>query len=242
MFCPHCGQQCPDESEFCPECGGSLLGERTIKIRRAEAERMAAEAPAAPQPSASPAVKLNTASFEDDERTVYQPAASVNQPVQQPIAPAPAQSIPAAPVPTAPVYAAPAAAAPAAPAASTKKEFMALEENTKVRKEIRAAGIICYICAGATAALSIIAGLSGGGFGSMLDAIILLVLGLLVHLKYSRVAAILLAVYAIFNIVVAIIVNGTLGGWLIVLAAIFSILYTFKAEKSWQEYKTSNGL
>ena len=72
--------------------------------------------------------------------------------------------------------------------AATKKEFLKLPENKKYRKEINGAAIICYVCAGIT----LLAVLATGALSSIVDAAILVGLGLGIHLAQSKVCAILL--------------------------------------------------
>lgn len=87
------------------------------------------------------------------------------------------------------------------PRCTTKKEFLMLPENKKLRSQIRGAAIICYICGGLTLLLMIIS----LNLMMLLDVAILVGLGLGVHLAYSRVCAILLAVYAVFSVIVGLV-------------------------------------
>lgn len=119
------------------------------------------------------------------------------------------------------------------PRCTTRKEFLMLPENKKLRSQIRGAAIICYICGGLTLLLMIIS----LNLMMLLDVAILVGLGLGVHLAYSRVCAILLAVYAVFSVIVGLVVNGTISGWLIVVAAVFAVLCTFNLEKGWKIYQ-----
>lgn len=123
--------------------------------------------------------------------------------------------------------------------AATKKEFLNLPENDKMRKEITTAAIICYICAGLTAVLGLIGTFAGGGVYFLLDVAILVGMGLGIQLAQSRVCAILLLVYSVFNTVMNLIFSSRLGGYLIVIAAIFAVIYTFKAEKAWKAYQSN---
>ena len=146
--------------------------------------------------------------------------------------------------PGAPVHpdARPNAGAPAygyggyAPRAATKKEFLKLPGNEKVRKEIQTCGIICYICAVITAIM---------GLAVMhqpyilLDVALLVGLGLGIHLAQSRACAVVLLVYALFSMVMGLVQNGQLNGWLIAIAGVFAVIYTFKAEKLWKQYQQS---
>ncbi len=126
-----------------------------------------------------------------------------------------------------------------APAAATKKEFLKLPENKKVRSELNGASIICYVCAGITLAV----GIAAGGFPFvLLDVAILVGLGLGIHLSHSRVCAVILLVYAAVNSVVGLLQSGRFSGYLVLIAGIFAVIYTFRAEKSWQAYRQQHGL
>ena len=146
----------------------------------------------------------------------------VQQPVQTPVQ-QPVQQ------PTFPGAAAPQKAA-------TKKEFLELPENAKLKKEINTSGIFCYVCA----ALSVVVGvLLAGNYAVLLDAVILIGLGLGVHLAKSRVCAIILLVYSVFNVVYLLVSTGRFGGYLIVIAAVYAVINTFKLEKAWKAYRQS---
>lgn len=116
---------------------------------------------------------------------------------------------------------------------TTKKEFLALPENKKIRSQIRSAGIICYICGGITLVVALIF----MNMMTLLDVALVVGLGLGVHLAQSRVCAILLTVYAAFSVIVGIVVNGTISGWLLVVAAVVSVICTFNLEKAWKAYQ-----
>lgn len=115
---------------------------------------------------------------------------------------------------------------------ATKKEFLKLPENKKYRKEINGAAIICYICAGIT----LLASLATGSFSSIIDVIILLGLGLGIHLAQSKVCAIILTIYGAINMIIITAANGSLGGWLPLVAGIFALVYTIKLSKAWKAY------
>lgn len=127
-------------------------------------------------------------------------------------------------------------APPAALRAATKKEFLQMPENQSLRKQIRTAAIICYVCAGITLLVAIFA----GSALSIIDVVILVGLGLGIHLAQSKVCAIVLAVYAVANVIITLVVNGSLGGWLIILAAVYACIATFKLDKAWNAYR--NGM
>ncbi|MBR0352170.1 MAG: hypothetical protein IJH53_03095 [Oscillospiraceae bacterium] len=147
------------------------------------------------------------------------------------------QPEPAAESPVYPAYAAESPYAPYAPKVATKKEFVDLPENAPLKKQIRASGIICYVSAGITLLAAIISANNGGSMMSFVDVVILLVLGLLIHLKQSKVCAIILLVYSVINVVYGLIVYGRPLGIVIVIAGIYAVSSAFKLDKAWKEYK-----
>ena len=118
----------------------------------------------------------------------------------------------------------------------SKSEFCRSHAPDKVRRNIRASAILCYISAAVTAVFAIL-------FNPFmfLDVIIVLVLGLLIHLKQSRVCAVLLLAYSLFNGVVMLLSTGKFSGWLIILAGAFAVIYTFQAEKAYHEFRGDTG-
>ena len=121
------------------------------------------------------------------------------------------------------------------PRADTKKEFLALPENRKLRSNIRSAAIICYLAAGLTALVGFFV-LDMGAY-VLLDVAILLGLGLGVHLKQSKGCAIALLIYSILSCVLSSISNGQLSGWLVILAGIYAVISTFRLDKQWKAYR-----
>lgn len=127
---------------------------------------------------------------------------------------------------------------PTAPSAAmenrdiSKSEFCRNHAPDKVRKNIRACGILCYVSAVVTAVLAALVSPT-----MFLDAAIVLVLGLLIHLKQNRVCAVLLLIYGIFSCVVVFLSTGRFTGWLIILAGVFAVIYTFQLEKMYREFR-----
>ena len=119
------------------------------------------------------------------------------------------------------------------PKVTTKKEFLALPENIQTGKMLKTSGIFCYVCAG----LTLVLGLATGNYLSVVDFLILLVLGLFIHLRQSKVSAILLAVYSVINVIIGLIAFQKFQGWLIILAAVYAVTSAFKLDKAWKEYQ-----
>ena len=121
-----------------------------------------------------------------------------------------------------------------APTANTKKEFLQLPENAKLKKELRTSAIICYICAGITLLVGLFAAENPYVF---IDVALLVGLGLGIHLKQSKACAIALVVYAVINTVIGLASTGRFSGWLILLAGVYAVIYTFKLDKAWKQYR-----
>ena len=117
----------------------------------------------------------------------------------------------------------------------TRNQFLKTEEMKPMKKQIISCAVICYVLA----VISIAANYFLTGELNLLDPIILVVFGLLIQLLQSRVAAILLTVYAVCNVVYMTISMGQLAGWWILIVAVYALIYTFKFQKAWKEYKKS---
>lgn len=114
----------------------------------------------------------------------------------------------------------------------TKKEFYNHPNVASLKSQIRGAGIFCYFSAGLSLVFA----------GSIIDALLILGLGLGIHLGRSRVCAIILTIYSVFNMIIMILLKGTLTGWLILLAGIYGIIYTFKYQSAWAEYQKTGAI
>ena len=116
----------------------------------------------------------------------------------------------------------------------TRREFYKSSEMDSVRKSINSCAIAGYI----VAALSLVANLllldnpSG-----IIDTILIVILSILVQTIQSRVAAVILCVYGVTNMIVITLATGRLGGWWILIIGIFAAIHTFKFHKAWKEEK-----
>jgi predicted membrane protein len=72
------------------------------------------------------------------------------------------------------------------------------------------------------------------------DASLIVVCSLLIQLLQSRVAAIVLMVYAALNVILVLVQTGRLGGWWIAVVGVYAIIYTFKFQKAWKAYKNGD--
>ncbi len=126
------------------------------------------------------------------------------------------------------------------PVAATKKEFLDLPENAKLKKNIRSSAIVCYICA----ALTLVFGMFvlDSGLLSLIDVAILAGLGLGIQLSQSRVCAALLCVYAVINTIISLVSSGQISGYLIIIAGVYAMIYTFQLDKQWKVYQQNNRL
>ena len=122
--------------------------------------------------------------------------------------------------------------APQAPKAGTLKEFAKLPENKTARAQIITAAVFCFISTAVTAIVALM-----GTPLMLLDAAILLGLGLWLILSKSRVSAVVLMAYAAYNTVFFLIQQGTFSGWLLLLAGVLAIAGTFKLAKNWKAYQ-----
>jgi hypothetical protein len=98
------------------------------------------------------------------------------------------------------------------------------------------AAIIGYISAGATLLVAL-SGMLDGSIYMLIDVAIVLVCTLLVHLLKSRIAAILLFAYGMFNFISYLVDSGEFRGWLIAAAGIVAIIGAFKCAKEWRQYQ-----
>ena len=113
----------------------------------------------------------------------------------------------------------------------TKQEFLKLPENKALKKQLNMSAVICYIFAG----LTVLAAIIGGSYLSLIDAAILLGMGLGVHLKQSRVCAIILLAYAVFDVIVLSISSGRITGVPVFLAGAYAVISTFRLDKAWKD-------
>ena len=116
----------------------------------------------------------------------------------------------------------------------TKKEFYKLPGMKACRNNIRACGIILYFSAAMTVAAALFLDML---MASVIDAALLLALGLWLQFGKSRICAIIVLCYGVFNMAMVALQNGTIQGWLIPLAGAWAIAYTFKFHRLWSKYQ-----
>ena len=112
-----------------------------------------------------------------------------------------------------------------------KTEFYRNYAADSTRRNIRSAAIVCYFCTLVTIVLAIL-------FAPLMliDAAVILVLGLLIQLKQNRVCAILLLAYGVTGFSLTML-DGRMSGWLIVLAGVFAVIDTFRLEKEYRDFR-----
>lgn len=121
----------------------------------------------------------------------------------------------------------------------TKKEFDQCESIKPIAKNIRASAIIAYVIG----AISLVANvILGGNVFGILDVVIVVGLGLRIQFAKSRVCAVILGVYSVFNLIYMLVLTGRPGGWLIIICAVYAIMYTFKYQKAWNAYQQTGQL
>ena len=242
MNCPNCGAILNEDSLFCTACGAKLepapapapvkepapakyanvcmqcgtprAGEELFckncgaSLQLIESEAQPAVSPEFPAPSAMA------------DQVSVQPAPQP-MPVQEQVPPA------------GPVYAQPAPGInPTFEAAPTNlKEFVLRFGDERTQKTMKTASIILYVFAG----LNLVFALVGGNLP--LDAAILAGLGYWYSRTYSNKCAIAFLAYAILSMVLALVYNGTLSGWLILILAVLIFTTTQKAQKAFNEYQ-----
>ena len=114
----------------------------------------------------------------------------------------------------------------------TKKEFLKLPSLKKCKGNLNGAAILCYFCAACTLLVAVLM----QSYLAILDVLLILGMGLGIQLAQSRVCAVILFVYSIYNLIIALLSSGTPSGWIIIVAGILAIIYTFKFQKAWKEY------
>ena len=123
-----------------------------------------------------------------------------------------------------------AAAVRALPEGITLKEYFKNYAGEKFNKNVRTAAIIGYVCVGINALISILMAPIG-----LVESAILLGLTLGMHLGKSKGCAIGMLVYSIFTVVLTLVMYGTFGGWLWIVAGGTAVAVFKGAEKRFKE-------
>ena len=121
----------------------------------------------------------------------------------------------------------------------TRLEYLKSPEMNLIRKNINTCAIMGYVIAALSFGINYFMYQSLSG---IFDAVLIVVCSLLIQLLQSRVASIILMVYAVLNVFVVVIQTGRLGGWWIAVVGIYAIIYTFKFQKAWKEHKNGDAV
>lgn len=137
----------------------------------------------------------------------------------------------------------------------SKEEFYEREEVRPLIKQVNSSAYLCFFAAFCTFVLIIIsAKISDPGSGnvadlismvnwfSLIDVAILIIMGLLIKIKKSFAAAIILLLYAALNVGISVYETGTPGGWLILFAAVIALINIRKLQKAWNDYQATGAL
>lgn len=142
------------------------------------------------------------------------------------------QSIPTHDQPRTPVYTPPVNQTPFQPPVAqqiSKKQYRKVCTNEKYLKDLKSSAIALYILTALNAVLAFVGNIYG-----LIDVAIYLVLTLGMHKGKSKACAIGVLLYAIFSIVVVLAMDGTVGGWLWIIAAIGGIKAFSVADKEYE--------
>ena len=119
----------------------------------------------------------------------------------------------------------------------TRREFLKTPQMNAIKNNLFSSAVIGYVIAGLTLYFGVI---KTGNYFAMLDVVLILACALLIHLLQSRAAAIVLAAYAVLNVVVTTVSNGKFSGWWVALVGVYAVIYTFKFQKAWKDYQKDN--
>ena len=118
----------------------------------------------------------------------------------------------------------------------TRWHFFKSDKARAMRMNLIASSGCCF----ALAVFSLVANvIKAQEILSLIDVVFMVIIGLLILFLQSRTAAIILAVYAGFNIYALWDMNGKpeYGSFIVVIVAAYAIIYTFRFQKAWKEQK-----
>lgn len=113
-----------------------------------------------------------------------------------------------------------------------KREFAKTYYKENIYKEITSCAIGAYILAAIGLVIGFVLDMN-----SVLDAVIVVALGLWLQFGLSFPASIILMIYSIFNCIILLVTTGRPGGYLYILLGIFAIKYTNMLSKEYKRYK-----
>ena len=115
----------------------------------------------------------------------------------------------------------------------SKEAYRTVCKNEKYLKQIKTAAIICYICAGINLLLAII----GGSILPLIDVAISVPLAILLQKKKNKGIAIALLVYGVSVVLINLVLNGQIAGWLWLVAGISAVSAFNVCDKEYEEIK-----
>lgn len=120
----------------------------------------------------------------------------------------------------------------------SKKDFGELPGIKFYLNEIRSGAVFLYISAGVTFLASTGVFHFMDGFRvTLLDAVLILALGIWLQFGKSRIASILILVVGMTGMILGILQMGVVRGYLIPIVGVMETIATFKYQKLWKQYQ-----
>ena len=116
----------------------------------------------------------------------------------------------------------------------TRREFFKSDKMRKIRGNIMACAALGYAVAIVSLIINVV---MSHEYAVIFDALFIITMSLLVHLLQSRVAAILITIYAVIDVAVLYIMTGKPGGLIVLVIGIYAVVCTFKFHKAWNDHK-----
>lgn len=116
----------------------------------------------------------------------------------------------------------------------TKKEFIAKYAPQNLKKNIKTAAIVCYICVAISAVAALV--LLDNPL-MLIDVVVYLALTLGMHLGNSKICAILLLIFSVVECIISIVSFGTPAGWWLIIAAASAVSTFRKLDKEYNNFR-----
>lgn len=211
MQCTHCGAFVPNNTNFCLSCGAPVSTDSTQQAQTYQNQQPYGQAQT--YQNQQTYGQAQTYQNQQSYGQPYQNQQTYGQPYQNQAYGQPYQNQ---------TY------------GHTKADFNHHPSIRKYNGNLIGACCILYFCAAITLIVNV---LLYGNIFSFVDFSIILGLTLGIHLAKSRVCAIILTCYAGINMLYMIITMGMLGGWLIVVGAVYALIITFMYQNSWKRFQ-----
>lgn len=118
----------------------------------------------------------------------------------------------------------------------TRNEFLKTDSMQKIRGQILGAAGACYGIAFFSALFNISI---YKNYSSIIDSVFIFALGVLIHTLQSRVASVVLILYAFSNVILNLLLGGRVREVWLCFVGVYAVICTFKFHKAWKEYKNS---